>query len=279
MKGLLLSLLLSASHSQVESTIPAHQTGWKLSGDLASVCVLTTYGDTNDAEGASVTVLCGDSPVTGSVSLRLPASTLANHRVTVQTELSSHPDQYASLWIKAIKANHSESYDTDNDERVFTNSPDAKRTLTSVIAEDAEFINVGLTVHGQGGVILRHLKITASSEGQISPAAQQVLDTALDSLRQSAARKGLEWARLVDSANRYASGAVDSADVYPVIRHVLQLLGDRQSMVLPPAAVATLNNHRSAPNAKVQIITLPDGAELVLMASQSVDQRIADRWP
>jgi len=281
MKGLLLGLLFATSNSPTDLSVVSHATDWKLNGEAANNCVLASFGDVHDARGAQLTVHCdGDEAVAGNVVLKLPAALLQHRRLSIVAEVEHDERMTPTLWIKSTHNNLNLQFESDVEESMFTAaSAGSHHEMTSVVAGGADAISVGIMLHGSGAVAVKNFRVKVSDEGAVAPQAQVVLDTALTIIRQHVSRGDIDWNLLNAQAQRCAAGASESADVYPVIRYVLQQLGDKRSMVLSPATAQILDTHRSSESSSVSIVRLPDGADLVLNKSTLIDQRIADRWP
>ena len=284
MKGLLLGLLLTASHTPPATTVSYQSSDWKLNGELAGHCMLATLGNVRESSGARVTVQCEDGEkLTGNVSFKLPVTNQQHRRITLVADVEQDERMSSTLWIKSSRDSQTMLFESDAEEALFNSRSGVRRTVTSVIANDADAITVGLMLHGNGVATIKNVHVTISEQGDISPQAKSVLDAALAFIRQHADHDSRDWNLLNTQAQQFAAGAQDTADVYPVIRYVLQQLGDRRSMVLPPDAARVLDQFRSSSSSAVKIIALPDGADLVLAASttsdQASDSRVARNWP
>ena len=283
MKGLVLTLLLMASHSPPVINSAAQSSDWKMNGELAARCALATLGNVRDERGAQLAIHCdtddGDNSVTGSVVMMLSTAALQYKRITVTADLEQDSGFSATLWIKSLHENQTVLYDSDVEQSLLNiGGSGSQRVLSTVVAKDATSISVGMMLHGKGALALRNVHVTISNDGDVAPQAQQVLDSALQLIRQHSLHTAVDWPQLNLRAQQYASGAQDSADVYPVIRYVLQQLGDARGMVLAPEVSQKLNQRRAdKQSANVKFFSLPDGAELVLGADAVVDRRIADR--
>jgi len=282
MKGLLLSLFLVSSHPSMIVTPATHSSEWTLNGELANQCVLATLGNVHDERGAQITIQCdSDSPLTGNVLLKLSATHLQYKRVTITANIQHDEQLSSTLWIKSSRASRTLFFETDSDDMLLNASTSSgQRSITSAVAGDAEMVSMGVMLHGKGVVTLRNVHVSVSVDDDISPQAQHVLDRALEVIRQHTARNMVEWDSLAAHAQQLASGAKQSADVYPVIRYVLNELGDKRSLLLTPQTSRALSQHSAnSPATILSFYTLPDGAELALNTAPLVDQRIADRWP
>lgn len=279
MKGLVLSLFLVATHSSPAIVSSTSSSDWKLNGELSGNCMLATLGNVNEMQGAQLTIQCaGDTALTGNVMLKLPAANLQYKRITVTAEVEHDSEFTSTLWMKSLHDNRTLLFDSDVEQTLLGgNDEEGQRSISAVVAKQASSISLGLMLHGKGSVTLRNVHISFSSEGEISPQAQAVLGSALKLIRLHSVRTDVDWSSLNAQAQLFAAGATNSADVYPVIRYVLQQLGDQRSMVLTPRLSQALNQRPASVHSSVQIYSLPDGADLVLANSLTTDQRIADR--
>jgi hypothetical protein len=283
MKGLLLGLLFATSHLSPVINSSMQSSDWKLNGELAGQCVLATFGNVRDERGAQLAIHCDasddDNNITGSVTMKLLAANLQYKRITVTADMEQGNGLSPTLWIKSLHDNQTILFDSDVEQSLMNaNNSSAQRVLSTVVARDATAVSVGLMLHGKGAISLRNVRVIFSNEGDIAPQAQTVLDSALQLIRQHGVHARIDWALLDTQAQHYAAGAQNSAEVYPVIRFVLQQLGDQRGMVLTPEVSQMLNQHRAADTSThVKFFALPDGAELVLGADAIVDRRIADR--
>lgn len=284
MKGLVLSLFLIASHPSPMTNAAYHSSGWTLNGDLANQCVLATLGDVQDERGAQLTVQCdSESNLTGNVMLKLPAAQLQYKRVNVTANVAHDEQTSSTLWIKSSRDNRTLLFETDSEELLLSGVSQTRRSMVSVVSTDADVVSFGVMLHGKGTITLRDVRITVSDQGEIAMQAQQVLDEALAIIHQHSAINDASWGSLCDRARQFASGAKNSADVYPVIRYVLQQLGDKRSLVLTPQLSRALDQHPHSTSSSIRIYSLQDGAELVLAASalsdHTSDSRVATNWP
>jgi len=284
MKGLLLGLLFATSNSPTDLSVASRAIEWKLNGELASNCILATWGSIQTSAGVQLNVQCdSEEAVAGNLALKLPASQYQNRRVTLVMDVEQGQQMSSTLWVRSSRDNHTQSFESDADDALLDSNPvGSQRSITAVIA-NADAISVGLMLRGSGAVTLKHVRLIVAPNGEISSQAQDVLDKALSAIQEHAARSEVRWMQLQLQANQLAAGAQDSAEVYPVIRYVLQQLGDRRSMVLSPAIARSLEQRKSAPSAAVKIFALPDGAELVLAATTNSDRvsdsRVANNLP
>ena len=280
MKGLLLSLFFAVSHAPAITSSSSLNDQWKLNGNLVSACVLATLGDVNGEHGAQLNIHCdAETPVAGNVMLTLPAAKLQYKRVTITADVESGSALQPVVWIKSLRDGKALLFDSDVDQSLWSGNDAATRTMSAVVAGEASSITLGFMLHGKGSVKLRNVRVQVSNGGQIAARAQQVLHTALQLIQQHSAREDVDWNALNAQAERFASGAQDSADVYPVIRYVLQTLGDQRSMVLAPEASRVLDRFPSGPSNSIKVYSLPDGADLVLADVIAIDKRVANNWP
>lgn len=284
MKGLLLGLLFATSNSPTDLSVASRAIEWKLNGDLIANCVLATWGDVQSASGAQVNVQCdSEENVAGNLVLKLPASRFQNRRVTLIMDVEQGQQMTSTLWVKSSRDNRTQLFESDADDALLSASAvAAQRSIASVIG-NADAVSVGVILRGTGAVTLKHVKLVVAADGDTSLQAQQVLDKALDVIGEHAAIKDVHWTQLQAQAQQLARGAQDTAEVYPVIRYVLQQLGDRRSTVLSPEVVRSLDQRKSSPSTTVKIVSLPDGAELVLanatLPVAAADGRVANNWP
>jgi len=283
MKGLLLSLLFATSNSPTDLSVASRAIEWKLNGDLIANCVLATWGDVQTSSGAQLNVQCdNEEAVAGNLTLKLPAARFQNRRVTLVMDVEQGQQMTSTLWVRSSRDNRTQLFESDADDALLSAAPTgSQRSITSVIG-NADAVSVGLILRGTGAVTLKHVRLIVAPDGETSIQAQQVLDKALDVIRDHAASNDSRWMQLQAQAQQLASGAQSSADVYPVIRYVLQQLGDRRSTVLSPEVVRSLDHRKSSPSTTVKIVALPDGAELVLANAAlpvQIDGRVANNWP
>lgn len=281
MKGLLLSLFFAVSHAPSVFKSSHQVDQWKLNGDLASACALAALGDASTVQGAQLSIHCdGDKSVTGNVMLKLPASNLQYRRVTVTADVDGDGTLQPVVWIKSLLNGKTLMFDSDVEQSLWNGNELAQRTMTAVVSGNASSVSLGFMLHGKGSMQFRNVHVRVSGDGEIAAQAKQVLRTALQLIREHSVRDDVNWNALNTQAERMASGATDTAEVYPVIRYVLQQLGDQRSMVLAPAASRVLSRFRTDPAAtSIKIYSLPDGADLVLAAALVVDKRVANNWP
>jgi len=285
MKGLLLGLLFATSNSPTDHSVSARAIEWRLTGELADSCVLATLGDVQSESGAQLNVHCdSEEAVAGNLTLKLPASRFQNHRITLAMDVEQGSQMTSTLWVRSSRDNHTQLFESDADDAWLNSNSGPRHSITSVIA-DADAVSVGLILRGAGAVTVKHARLIVAPGGEISDQARQVLDKALAVIRNRNHNElqGSAWAQLQAQAQQLAAGAQDTAEVYPVIRYVLQQLGDKRSMVLSPAVARSLDQRKSGSTAAVKIFALPDGAELVLAAAAkadaSSDSRVANNWP
>ncbi|HVY22587.1 MAG TPA: hypothetical protein VG962_04470 [Steroidobacteraceae bacterium] len=280
MKGLLLSLLFAVSHLPAITSSSSQSDPWKMNGDLASACVLAVLGDVNSEQGAQLNIHCdAEKQIAGNVMLNLPADKWQYKRVTITAGIDSGSALQPVVWIKSLRDGKALLFDSDADQSLWNGNDAATRTMSAVVAGDASSISLGFMLHGKGSVQLHNVHVRVSSAGRIAAQAQQVLRMALELIRQHNIRDDVDWNLLNAQAERFASGAQNTADVYPVIRYVLQRLGDQRSMVLAPEASRMLDRFPSGPATTVKIYSLPDGADLVLADVIAIDKRVANNWP
>lgn len=287
MKGLLLSLLASTSMTSVQPVIsfvsPMRASGaqlaavsqWSVSGQVAQACDLEVAGAASELLGAALNVNCAtDAAVMGNVSAHLAAQGWRQRRVTISAEIKVDEMMNTSLWLKTQRGATTLMFDDDTEQSLLGAMQTAdgwqRRVITLPIAADATQISFGLLMQGGGAAAVRDLHVTVSELGAMSPAAAQLLDTAIAIVKeQTQQRDDLAWRVLEPQLRLFASGAQSTAEVYPAIKYLLSRLGDKQSLLLSPDVAAALNqvhptSSDNAAEAPVKVFALPDGARLVL---------------
>jgi hypothetical protein len=280
MKGLLLGLLFATSHPSPEITAVVQSSDWKLNGELTGQCALATLGNVRDERGAQLVISCdSDDALTGSITMQLPATALQYKRITITADIEHGVGFSSTVWMKSLHDSQTILFDSDVEQTLLNVSDSGlQRSLATVVARDATSVSVGLMLHGKGVITLRNVRVNISNEGDVAPQAQQVLDSALQLIRQHSYRNNVDWIVLASQAQQFAAGSQTTSDVYPVIRYVLQQLGDQRGMLLTPEVSRMFSRpHAQTKSIQVQFFSLPDGAELVLGTDAVVDRRIADR--
>lgn len=298
MTGLVFGLLASAlfSGSSVSSShLPLQASEWTFNG-AASACTLESEGRATDKFGAELSVQCPqDAQVFGNVVAKLPADAVHQRRITITAEVRVSAGMDASLWLKTTRDNATLLFENDAEQSLSAVTGDdgwAPRSLSVAVAADATSVSYGVLLQGGGAVAVRNLHVTVSEQGATSPAAQVVLNAALAIVRQqTVTRTDIAWRVLETEVRLFASGAQQTADVYPAIKYLLAQLGDNRSLLLTPELAAAFDHHTEpAPhesttantasgNKPIRIFTLPDGANLILSATTAdLDSRVARNW-
>lgn len=288
MTGLAVGLFVAALWSaHPVASVPASldATDWTFNGNAAS-CLLESAGRASDAVGAQLDVRCDQgAQILGNVLMKVPAAALHQRRVTITAEVHVASGMDASLWLKTSHGNATLLFENDAEQALFdTGDHDgwSLRTISLPVAADATTVSYGVLLQGRGEAAVRNLRVAISQPGAMDEAAQHVLDAALDIVkRQTAARRDLQWRVLETDVRLLASGAQQTADVYPAIKYLLAQLGDRRSLLLTPELAAAFTRASdtavTSATARVQVFTLPDGANLVLSLAD-VDTRVARNW-
>ncbi len=292
MKGLILSLLtavatpgvhVTAPVTPVRSTLPPISTtnnlasNWTFTGQVAADCQLHTDGEVFHAAGATLNLLCGrDAQVLGHVMASFSAQGWRQRRITISVEMPARDAMHASLWLKTQRGTGMLAtlmFDDDTEQRLLDDSqtPDAwvRRSVTLPVSSEATQVSFGVLLQGASELALRDVRVTVSEPGMIAPQAAQLLDAAIDIVKQQTMqRRDLAWQVLEPQLRLFASGAQTTAEVYPAIKYLLSRLGDKQSLLLTPEVAAVLSrgdaDTANASNARMQVFVLPDGARLVL---------------
>lgn len=287
MKGLLLSLLAATAATPVSPATallsPARVSGakisaasdWSVSTQVGQACDVQALGAVTDMSGAELSVACAEAgSVMGNVSAHLAAQGWRQRRVTISAEIKVGDGMNASLWLKTQRGKATLMFDDDTEQNLLstTRTVDGweRRIITLPIAAEATQIGFGVLVQGGGAIALRDVRVSVSELGAMSPAAAQMLDAAIDIVKQQTQqRDDLAWRVLEPQLRLFASGAQNTADVYPAIKYLLSRLGDKQSLLLTPDVAGALNQMRpvtaeEAADAQVKVFALPDGARLVL---------------
>lgn len=287
MKGLILSLLAASSVAPVQPATSLLSSmrlsgsqifaasDWSVSNQVGQACEVQAVGAVTDLSGAELNVACAEGEsVMGNVSAHLTAQGWRQRRVTLSAEIKVGDGINASLWLKTQRDRTTLMFDDDTEQNFLSTTRTAdgweRRVITLPIAADATQIGFGVLVQGGGVVALRNMQVTVSELGAMSPAAAQMLDAAIDIVKQQTLqRDDLAWRVLEPQLRLFASGAQSTADVYPAIKYLLSRLGDKQSLLLTPDVADALNQMRpvtpdQAADALVTVFALPDGARLVL---------------
>jgi hypothetical protein len=289
MKGLLLSLLATVAntsgHPSASLATPRASeaqtmlvSDWRLSAELNQACESQASGEVTDHVGAALSLRCaGDTRVVGNLSANLNARGVRQRRVVISAELQVNDAMHASLWLKTQQGKTTLMFDDDSEQGLI-NTPSAdgwvRRTVTLPVAAEATQVSFGVLLQGAGDVSLRDVRLTVSEPGAIAPEAAQLLDAAINIVKQHAHQDGsradLAWQVLEPQLRVFTSGAQSSAEAYPAIKYLLLRLADKKSLLLTPevARAFTRNDDSAATsNAAINIFVLPDGARLVLSAT------------
>lgn len=274
----LASVLTAAAFAP--GNFPPEQTGeWTLSTS-SQTCEADAHGRADDAFGATVFIACNEIGVLANASYRMSARGLRQRRVAVAADVRA-TTAVAVLWIKVMRGSETLVFESTADDTLFDGDPraGAARGLSVAVPSEATAIAYGVRLQGAGEVEVSDLRISVSAAGAALPAAQQVLETALQLVKQHAARPvDRDWPALETQVRIFAAGARDTADVYPAIRYLLARIEDRRGLLLNPA-VAALFTASAAPRGgdAVGVFALPDGAKLVLTLAGR-DERVAQTF-
>lgn len=289
--GLFASALLSPglsvpSAASAAPSIALPSAAWSFNGDAADACALNSAGHATDDVGVTLEVQCEPgAKILGNALSKLPAAAVQQRRITITAEVRADAGMNTSLWLKTSHDNATLLFENDA-EQSLTSAVDAEgwsqRSISLPVSSTATGVSYGVLLQGGGTTAVRNLKVTVSQDGAMSPAAQAVLEAALTIVKQhAAARSDIAWRVLETDVRVFASGAQYSAEVYPAIKYLLAQLGDKRSLLLTPelANVFARSGRESNGTAKIQIFTLPDGADLVLSATNADrDARLARNW-
>ncbi len=293
MKGLLLSLLVSASGApgylvtpmtspRVAAAIPA--VDWVFNGQVDASCELQTDGEVTGF-GATLDLDCAaGTQLTGNLQASMPAQGWRQRRVTISAEIKSADAMNVTLWLKTQQQTGTltrtlmfdDATEQDLLSNVTTDDSWVRRTITLPVAADATQVIFGVLLQGAASVALRDMQVTVSEPGMIAPEAAHLLESAINIVKQqTSARNDLAWQVLEPQLRLFASGAQSSSDVYPAIKYLLSRLGDRQSLLLTPDVAAALRQFGTGSaepaSATVNVFSLPDGACLVLSRPATQD--------
>jgi hypothetical protein len=288
--SLLASALLSSGHAAAPAPTPLPAGEWTFNGNAASACELTSDGRATDKLGAQLEVQCDqDAQIFGNVVAKLPADYLQQRRVTITAEVRAGAGMEASLWLKTAHNASTLMFENDTEQTLLNAASDdgwAQRSISLPVAADATAVSFGVLLQGSGAVAVRNLRVTVSQAGAVSTTAQAVLEAALNIVKkQTAARSDIAWRVLETEVRVLASGAQETAEVYPAIKYLLTQLGDRRSLLLTPELAAAFDRGNNTPASAssistIKIFSLPDGANLVLSAiTTDLDPRIARNFP
>lgn len=284
MKGLLLSLLVSAAGTpghpvspaapHVAASLPARMPAsveWVFNSEVDAFCELQTNGEVTGLEGASLSLDCKTgTQVRGNLQARMPAQGWRQRRITISADIKATDAMHASLWLKTQQQNKTLMYDDASEQDLLgtAGSDDGwvRRTITLPVAAETTHVSFGVRLQGAAHVAMRDVQVTISEPGMIAPAAARLLESAIDIVRQQTQwRNDLAWQVLEPQLRLFASGAQSGSEVYPAIKYLLSRLGDRQSLLLAPDVAAALRQFGSGgEQSAVKVFTLPDGACLVL---------------
>jgi len=297
MKGLILSLLtavatpgphvpgthvtepLAPMRSALQSMATTNDlaSNWSFTGQVAADCELHTDGEMFYTAGATLNLLCeNDAQALGNVSASIPAQGWRHRRITISVEMPAGDAMHASLWLKTqrhVGKLVTLMFDDDTEQSLLDDSQTTdgwvRRTVTLPVSLDATQVSFGVLLQGASELALRDVRVSISEPGMIAPQAAQLLDAAIDIVKQQTVQRGdLAWQVLEPQLRLFASGAQTTAEVYPAIKYLLSRLGDKQSLLLTPEVASVLSrgdaDTANASSARVQVFVLPDGARLVL---------------
>lgn len=250
---------------------------WHLSATSAAACEAAAQGSADQGPGATVFLACGALGDLANASYQMSAHGLRQRRVAIAADMRATAAG-AALWIRVMRGSETLAFESTADESLFDEDSraGAARGLSVVVPSEATAIAYGVRLQGAGEVEVTDLRIDVSAAGTASPAAQRVLETALQLVKQHAARRvERDWPALETQVRIFAAGARDTADVYPAIRYLLAQIEDRRGLLLNPA-VAALFTAGAVPRGgdAVGVFALPDGAKLVLTLAER-DERVA----
>lgn len=275
MTAWLLSMLAAAALSPGHSS-KVSQGAWNLSATAESSCEASAHGHGDDVLGATVFIACNAGGDLANASYKFAAEGWRQRRLVITADLRTS-GAGASLWIKVLRGNETLTFESTAEQALFEDSTQEtiRRSLGVTVPSDATAIAYGVRLQGQGEIEASNLRVAVSGQGAATPAAQRVLDVALEVVRQQVAhRKDIEWPVLEMQARVFAAGARETADVYPAIQYVLGRIGDRRGLLLKPEMAAMFHATSASSGAETGIFALPDGAKLVLSLT-APDERVA----
>jgi len=288
----MLGVLVQAAMGTSELPPPVQAEEWHLNGAAVDSCAFESSGYLSARQEVDLNVNCAaDDVVTGSIMTALPATALRQRRVTVSVEIKTAAGMHASLWFKSLHGSHALQMESDAEQALFDDAAaDAhadtegwvQRSLTLPVSAEATSLQLGLLLEGSGSVQARNVRIDLAQPGAMAPAAEQLLQSAIDILKNyTRARQDLQWQVLEPQARIFASGAQSTAEVYPAIRYLLTQLGSKDNQFFTPEFASLLWNrpdHATASASKrFAVFALPDGAGLALAMEGEGDNTLDTR--
>ncbi|EJL23484.1 periplasmic protease [Caulobacter sp. AP07] len=217
-----------------------------------------TFGPTSQAAGYDA-VLSADTPEGGKTSARLvrsragvaggsgfgnlsqkiDATAYRGHRIRFRAAVRARPaGGWAGLWLRVDRPDGRRGFFENMQNRPVTSSDWTFHDIEGVVAPDATVILFGLLLAGGGEAGIDTASLEDLGPADLAPhgAAKAYLDDALGWLeREHINSAKADWKTLRAEADLAAAGAATPAQTYPAIRAAITTLGERHTLLFPPA--------------------------------------------
>ncbi len=204
-----------------------------------------TFGPVPDADAPQGTVfgrLANADPAAGwtQASRGVSAAPYAGRAVRLKAWLraSGEPTPLAGLWLRVDGPSRGSPLFFDNmSDRPVAPGNWVQRNIVAYVPASAEGLLFGLVKSGGGTLDVDEITLEVipppADGAAMSAQARSYLDEALSALEtRHINRASADWPHLRDVAGRMADGAQTTAEVYPAIRTVIGMLGERHTLFI-----------------------------------------------
>jgi hypothetical protein len=237
---------------------------------VAGAYLVEAVGSVLDPPGATISIRSLNTGAAGSgmAASSLSADSVRNRRVTLSADLQTRgATEGALLWLRVDGGATVSLLDNGFDRPVRGDADWTSRSVSLPVPADATSVAFGVMMSGGGSVSVRNLRVASglafSSDSPLTPAARNVLDTAIALIKEQALRRdAVAWDVVEPRVRALAAGAERTSDVYPAIRYLIRQLDDHHSRLTIPSQTAAFLSG-GAQNPPVEARSLPGGVGYV----------------